>query len=206
MKTCSRIFIIIFSFSVIASCTSSEMKKEIIPEKNVQHASEDQKSKSSFDDNFPGRSRSEKVAIPIQVIPDPGWPRDPREPVTFEPDPPDIVESGIVQPQVEDQILDYTEVMPEFPGGQVALNKYLANNIRYPEIAKEMGIEGTVYIGFVIETDGSVSNVVVKKSVHPSVDAEAKRVVMQMPKWSPGKQNGKPVRVRMVTPVKFRLQ
>jgi protein TonB len=98
------------------------------------------------------------------------------------------------------------EEMPEFPGGQSALMKYLSENIRYPVIAQENGIEGRVICSFVVERDGSITDVQVVRGVDPSLDREAVRVIQSMPKWKPGKQRGKPVRVRFTLPIVFRLQ
>ena len=109
-----------------------------------------------------------------------------------------------VSPQGE-PVLDEVEVMPEYPGGRVALMKYLMGNVRYPKTAIENNITGRVIVRFVVEKDGKISNVKVEKSVDPSLDAEAKRVVQAMPKWIPGKRDGQPVRVKYALPVNFRL-
>jgi protein TonB len=106
----------------------------------------------------------------------------------------------------EEEIFVIVEKMPKFPGGNKRITKWIARHIKYPVIAQENGAEGTVYIKFVIEIDGSVSNVEVLKGVDPYLDQEAKRVIESMPKWSPGKQRGKPVRVSYVAPIKFVLQ
>ena len=94
--------------------------------------------------------------------------------------------------------------MPQFPGGDVT--KWLAKNTRYPMIAQENGIQGKVFVQFVIEKDGSISNVKVLRPVDPSLDKEAIRVVSSMPKWKPGKQRGKAVRVSYTVPINFQLQ
>ena len=96
--------------------------------------------------------------------------------------------------------------MPEFPGGQGALLQYLSKSIKYPVIAQENGIQGRVSCSFVVEKDGSVTDVQVLRGVDPSLDKEAIRVITAMPKWKPGKQRGKPVRVKYTVPVTFRLQ
>jgi protein TonB len=111
------------------------------------------------------------------------------------------------EPQIQEQeIFVFVEEQPEFPGGEEALMNYLTSNIRYPEQAKELDIQGTVIIEFVVETDGSVTNVVVKRGIGGGCDEEAVRVVKSMPKWKPGKQRGKPVRVRYTLPVRFQLK
>lgn len=108
--------------------------------------------------------------------------------------------------EVENKVFDIVENMPEFPGGMSALNKYLRENVRYPVVAQENGVHGRVTISFVVEKDGSVSDVRVAQSVDPSLDKEALRVVKSMPRWIPGKQNGAAVRVKYMVPVTFRLQ
>ncbi|PLX24084.1 MAG: energy transducer TonB [Salinivirgaceae bacterium] len=106
----------------------------------------------------------------------------------------------------EPEIFMVVEQMPEFPGGQGQLFKYISQNINYPAIAKENGIQGKVFIQFVVGKDGSITNVTVLRGVDPSLDKEAVRVVQSMPKWTPGKQRGKPVFVRYQVPINFRLQ
>ncbi len=106
----------------------------------------------------------------------------------------------------EAEIFTVVESMPSFPGGMGALMKYLAENIKYPPLAKESGIQGRVFINFVVEPNGSISNVKVLRGIGGGCDEEAVRVVERMPKWSPGKQRGKPVRVSYNLPVKFTLQ
>lgn len=103
------------------------------------------------------------------------------------------------------KIFDVVDQMPSFPGGQGALMQWISSNIKYPIIAAENGVQGRVIILFVVEKDGSVSDVTVAKSVEPSLDKEAQRVVKNMPRWIPGKQNGKAVRVKYSVPVTFKL-
>lgn len=104
------------------------------------------------------------------------------------------------------QIFTVVETMPEFPGGTGELMKYLSKSIKYPVIAQENGIQGRVTCSFVINKDGSIVDAEVIRGVDPSLDKEALRVINAMPKWSPGKQRGKPVRVKYTVPVTFRLQ
>jgi protein TonB len=106
----------------------------------------------------------------------------------------------------ETKVFDVVEQMPQFPGGPQALFEYLSKNIKYPVVAEENGIQGRVIVTFVVERDGSISDVKVIKSVDPSLDKVAIRVLKSMPKWIPGKQNGAPVRVKYTVPVTFRLQ
>lgn len=106
----------------------------------------------------------------------------------------------------ETKVFDVVEVMPSFPGGQAALFEYLSKNIKYPVVAEENGVQGRVIVTFVVERNGSITDVQVAKSVDPSLDKEAVRVVKSMPHWIPGKQNGSAVRVKFTVPVTFRLQ
>ncbi|MCQ2326506.1 MAG: energy transducer TonB [Bacteroidales bacterium] len=97
------------------------------------------------------------------------------------------------------------EEYPEFPGGMEALMDFLSKNIKYPEAAKEQGIEGRVFVTFVVEKNGSVNNVKVVRDIGGGCGEEAARVVKMMPKWKPGKQNGKVVRTQFNLPIKFSL-
>lgn len=106
----------------------------------------------------------------------------------------------------ENKVFDVVEQMPSFPGGTSALMAYLSSHVKYPAVAEENGIQGRVTVQFVVEKDGSVTDVKTMKSVDPSLDREAERVVKSMPKWIPGKQNGSAVRVKYFVPVVFRLQ
>lgn len=110
------------------------------------------------------------------------------------------------KPEVATKVFDVVEEMPSFPGGKGALMSYLNGNTKYPVVAQENGVQGKVIISFVVERDGSISDVKVARSVDPSLDREAQRVVKSMPRWTPGKQNGQTVRVKYNVPVVFRLQ
>ena len=114
------------------------------------------------------------------------------------PEPPKHVE--------DNKIFEVVEQNPTFPGGTAALMSWLSKNIKYPVIAAENGVKGRVIVQFVVEKDGSITDVVVVKSVDPSLDKEATRVIKNMPHWIPGRQNGSPVRVRFTVPVTFTLQ
>ena len=106
----------------------------------------------------------------------------------------------------ESKVFDIVEQMPSFPGGPAALMKFLSENIKYPVVAQENGVQGRVVVAFVVERDGSITDVHIARGVDPSLDKEAVRVVKSMPKWTPGKQNGSAVRVKFNVPVAFRLQ
>lgn len=107
---------------------------------------------------------------------------------------------------VEEQIFLVVEEMPSFPGGEGEMYKYIGKNIEYPRMAKESGISGRVFVTFVVEKDGSVTDVQVLRGIGGGCDEEAIRVIKSMPSWKPGKQRGKPVRVQYRMPIKFTLQ
>ena len=106
----------------------------------------------------------------------------------------------------EQQIFQVVEEMPEFPGGMGECMKFLSKNIKYPTISQENGVQGRVIVQFVVNRDGSIVDPVVVRGVDPYLDKEALRVISTMPKWKPGKQRGKAVRVKYTVPVMFRLQ
>jgi TonB family protein len=106
----------------------------------------------------------------------------------------------------DEQVFFIVEEMPEFPGGEIALRTYIANAIKYPVTAQEKGIQGKVYVTFVVGKDGLVKNTSIARGVDPSLDSEALRVVKNLPKWQPGKQKGVPVNVSYTVPINFKLQ
>ena len=106
----------------------------------------------------------------------------------------------------DEQIFFIVEDMPEFPGGEAALRQYIANSVKYPEPAMKKGIQGKVYVTFVVSKDGSVADCKIARGVDPSLDTEALRVINSLPKWSPGKQRGIAVNVSYTVPINFKLQ
>ena len=130
------------------------------------------------EDNLPTQAKTNVTYVPVQVV-------------ETEPE--------------EQTIFEVVEQMPEFPGGTAALMQYLNKNIKYPVIAQEQGTQGRVIVQFVVNKDGSIVDAQVVRSVDPYLDKEAIRVINTMPKWTPGKQRGKPVRVKFTVPVAFRL-
>lgn len=132
--------------------------------------------------------------IHIDVSANPNTPVSDYTPSTEEPEVPEKVPFTIV------------EHMPRFPGGETALMKYLSAHIQYPELAQESNIQGTVFIKFVVERDGSIDRVKVLRGIGGGCNMEAIRVVKNMPRWIPGKQRGRPVAVYFTLPVKFKLQ
>lgn len=120
-----------------------------------------------------------------------------------------LVEKEIIQPKslsADEEIFFIVEDMPEFPGGEMALRTYIASAIKYPVIAQEKGIQGKVYVTFVVSKDGSVADAKIARGVNPSLDAEALRVVSALPQWKPGVQKGKAVNVSYTVPINFVLQ
>ena len=109
-------------------------------------------------------------------------------------------------PVEEEKVFDMVEQMPQFPGGQAEMMKYIQQNLRYPTIAQENGVQGRVSCQFVVGPDGAIRDIVVVRGVDPYLDREAIRVIQSMPKWIPGKQNGKAVSVKYTLPIMFRLQ
>lgn len=108
--------------------------------------------------------------------------------------------------QNNQKVYEHPEVMPEYPGGMSAMVEFLSKNVKYPKDAAKQKVEGRVLVWFVVETDGSLTDVKVAKKVFPSLDAEAVRMVKTMPKWTPGKHNDQPVRVRFALPIVFKAK
>ena len=117
------------------------------------------------------------------------------------------IDVPIVARPVEDNTIKiFVEQVPEFPDGATAMFKWLSDNVKYPPIARENGIEGTVYVGFVVWKDGTIQNVQVKRGIGGGCNEESLRVVNAMPTWKPGRQNGKAVNVAFTLPIKFKLE
>ena len=128
------------------------------------------------------------------------------EPVTFTlPTAEEIAEMERIKKEKEQQVFDMVEQMPKFPGGQSALMQWLSTNMKYPKIAAENGIEGRVYVSFIVRSTGEITDIKIARSVDPSLDEEAIRTISRMPKWIPGKQGGEAVNVRYTMPLTFRL-
>lgn len=128
----------------------------------------------------------------------------PIDTVNFVDDP--IVDLGGNDPVIIEPIVTIPEKMPQFPGGTVKLYEYLGKSIKYPEIDKQIGTQGKVYLTFVIEKDGSITDLQIIRSLSEGCDKEATKAVKNMPNWTPGEQGGKKVRVRYTLPVIFKLK
>jgi len=116
------------------------------------------------------------------------------------------VKEQVIQQEAPKEIFTVVEEQPGYPGGDEARIKFLQENIKYPEEAKELGVQGKVFVTFVVEVDGSITDVRVLRGIGAGCDEEAVRVVKSMPRWVPGKQRGQPVRVQFNLPIKFTLQ
>ena len=116
-----------------------------------------------------------------------------------------VISEAVVKEEKADEIFDVVETQPSPPGGMSAWNKYLSDNLKYPTQARRMGVEGTVIVVFVVNTDGSIQDVEVLRGIGGGCDEEAVKVVKNAPKWDPGKQRGRAVRTRMRLPIKFKL-
>ena len=116
-----------------------------------------------------------------------------------------VIQEEEAEDEKEDEIFVFVEDQPGYPGGDAARIKYLQENIKYPEMAKESGIQGTVYVTFVVEKDGRITSVKILRGIGGGCDEEAVRVIKKMPGWKPGKQRGRPVRVQFNMPVRFVL-
>ena len=110
-----------------------------------------------------------------------------------------------IEEEDDDEFFMVVENMPEFPGGDLGLMKYIQRNVKYPPIAKEYNITGKVYVSFIVDKSGAVTNVKIVRGVDKNLDAEALRVVKSLPKYKPGKQRGQPVRVMFTIPINFTL-
>jgi protein TonB len=115
------------------------------------------------------------------------------------------IKEVVIEEEKADQIFDVVETQPNPPGGMSGWNKYLSDNLKYPTQARRMGVEGTVIVVFVINTDGTIQDVEVLRGIGGGCDEEAVKIVKNAPKWEPGKQRGKPVRTRMRLPIRFKL-
>ncbi len=128
-----------------------------------------------------------------------------KPPVAAVTPPPPPVPKGPTETKVEKEIIDFPDVEAQFPGGAAALQAWIAKNVNYPQTAIEMNEQGRVYLSFVVEPDGSITNVAIVKSVSADLDKEAKRLVRAMPKWTPGEAAGERARTRCQIPINFTL-
>jgi len=119
--------------------------------------------------------------------------------------PPDIPKGPETKVEIKEEVIDFPDVEAQFPGGAAELQKWIAQNVQYPQTSIEMNEQGKVYLSFVVEPDGSVSNIVVERGVSADLDREAKRLARSMPKWTAGEAGGKKARTRCRLPINFTL-
>lgn len=170
------------------------------------------KQKAFVDDNQDEKEVMAKLKFVKPVPVDPGpmpepWPYPEPDPVPYpfpEPLPIPLPEKR----SMEEEILEFAEVAPEFPGGIEALMKFIQANIIYPELDRELGNEGKVYVGFVVMKSGEITNIKIMRGIKdaPNLDKEAIRIVKMMPLWTPGMNNGQKVNVRTIIPIRFSLK
>jgi TonB family protein len=186
--------------------TKEKSKSGLVKEKKSTDVEKESQVKTVQTSNS---TKKEKKYIPPQVIFDPSYgdpmPRDPSLGIASSIDPPLEGDELILEKPMEEEVFTVVEVNPEFNGGVNEMLKFLKEHIIYPEDAKEIGIEGKVFIQFIVHKDGHLSDFKIIKKVYPSVDREAIRVVQKMPNWIPGKNNGNIVSVRIVIPIIFKL-
>ena len=190
---------LLFLASVLCCCTvafgqvQKKSPKKSTPKKEVKL---DYKTATDTDDEPPVKltNKKEEDNFAIGAMEFSEGPREERTIIT------EREQKGIGDP-----IFEVVEQMPQFPGGQAGLMQYLSSNVKYPALAAENGVHGRVVCTFVVEKDGSTSNVKVAKGVDKTLDNEAVRVIKAMPKWIPGMHNGKNVRTKFTIPITFRL-
>lgn len=127
------------------------------------------------------------------------------EPIAAVVTPPPVITAPVEEVKVEQEIIDFPDVEAQFPGGAAALQKWIVDNVNYPQTSIEMEEQGRVYLSFVVEPDGSITNVAIVKGVSADLDREAKRLVRAMPKWTAGEAGGKKARTRCQIPINFTL-
>ena len=162
------------------------------PVKTLKYVAPKVTTKEVVEEEIPTIEEIKKTEISTETTEGP-------ETVVFEEPVKEVVDNG------DDQIYTVVEQQPEFPGGMEAMMKFIQKNMKYPAQARRMGTEGRVFIGFVVNLDGKITDVATVKGISMDCDKEAARVINMMPPWKPGKQNGRAVRVRFVLPVNFKL-
>lgn len=197
-------YFLLFSLFLLAACTEAPLSHEI-KGKVLKSSVNNGKRKTNVTSNL--KKDTTKRRIPPEKI----------TPIYFEPEPepePYYVDPPFYEPILEpivvikDTIYEFAAFMPEFPGGQQAFMNYISSNLIYPEIAKEIGLEGKVIVSFVVFEDGTIHEATILRGIKgdPSCDKEALRLINQMPKWIPGKrEGGELVKVRVKIPVMFKL-
>ncbi|MDB3905097.1 energy transducer TonB [Crocinitomicaceae bacterium] len=182
-----------------------------IEEDEIEHAEKDVKSTPQSEDPKDDPPPPPPEEVEIQIAPEP-----PEEIIikeNIEEEPPPAVTPPAPPPPVEKKIedvvapiIDFPDVEAGFPGGPAAMKKWINDNVKYPQTSIEMNEQGRVFLSFVVETNGSISNVKIERGISIDLDEEAKRVISNMPKWVPGENAGRAVRARCRLPINFKLQ
>lgn len=193
--------LVLASFSYTSAVPSEEMKDRGQRSQNIEFQQEVKKEEPKQEAPEPTVQQTPPPEEEIETIEDTEIIPTPDVPVP----PPDLPDDEEEVKDVEVPIVEFPDVEAQFPGGIVEMKRWIAENMVYPQMAIENEQEGTVYVSFVVEMDGSVSNVDISRAIDGDLDREAKRVVRQMPKWNAGEAGGKKVRTKCVIPIKFQL-
>lgn len=189
--------------SLVISCSQEKTGEAAPPPSAIEKPKltakvEPEPVKSEMGEGKPIPPRPKRVLGTVQpvhlpeILPDPApWPPPPPPPLPHPPDP---------------YLTEFPEVEAQFPGGNAAMKKFIQETIQYPEMSKELGDQGRVYVSFIVGTDGSISNIEIPRSLTVELDKEAKRIVRAMPKWIPAQEKGEVVRSRARLPITFTLE
>lgn len=193
--------LILASFSY-TTAIEREMKDRVV--ENLSEDSFEQEVKEEVKEEPPQQETTVEVPPPPQedIIEE----ENKEEPPKSTPPVPPPVKIETEQVKVAEEIIEFPDVEASFPGGAAALKQFIRDNVVYPEMAMEMNEQGKVYLSFVVEKDGSITNIKVERGVSSDLDREAKRVVRSMPKWVPGETKGKSVRTKCSLPIVFVIQ
>lgn len=191
---------------VLASFSYTTAIEREMKDKVVENLSED-----SFEQEVKEEVKQEQQQETTVEVPPPPQEEiveeeNKEEPPKSTPPVPPPVKIETEQVKVAEEIIEFPDVEAAFPGGAAALKQFIRDNVVYPEMAMEMNEQGKVYLSFVVEKDGSISNIKVERGVSADLDREAKRVVRSMPNWVPGEQKGKSVRTKCSLPIVFVIQ
>lgn len=191
---------------VLASFSYTTAIEREVKDKVVENLSED-----SFEQEVKEEVKQEQQEQTTVEVPPPPQEEiieeeNKEEPPKSTPPVPPPVKIETEQVKVAEEIIEFPDVEASFPGGAAALKQYIRDNVVYPEMAMEMNEQGKVYLSFVVEKDGAITNIKVERGVSSDLDREAKRVVRSMPKWVPGETKGKSVRTKCSLPIVFVIQ
>ncbi len=192
--------LVLASFSYTAGVTRDAQAENVQNDANVQYM-EDTKEPPP-----PPPETPPQVDVPPPVNEDIQEEENTEEiPAPIVQTPPPVPQGPVEQVRVEEEIIEFPDVEASFPGGAAAMQKWISENVQYPQTSIEMNEQGRVYLSFVVESDGSISNIAVERGVSPDLDREAKRLLRKMPKWVAGESKGKKARTRCRLPINFTL-